>query len=1233
MHNIMVWKIRVRFSLFCLLQRCAAWVAAFCNPIYCSQKRWLEPGRVGRKALPTLLDYAAMIGKMSEIRFRFCRPAILMVLLLWFSSAALAVAPTFQAAGTMSAGTGTRTVAWPTHAVNDIALLIVQTANQSVTLSTPAGFVEIPGSPQGTGTAGGSVATRLTVYWARATSSGMTSPVVADSGNNQVARIITFRGAIETGNPWDVTVGDVRSSAGASFAIPGAATTVSNALVVAIVANGTGSSNAQTSGWANAGLSGLAEVADGNATSGNGGGFGVATGEMINAGTYGSTAGILAQSSVQGRMSIALKPSSSVSGAACIPTTVSGVASPLIAGVGKLSLGNGQGNKGQTSNGTVNGTTIVVTGSTSLPVTATTSSLSAGALPALSPATFPAVGTGTLSTTGTVAAGSYGAINATGNPTVFSGGTYYIDTLNAASGSIQLAAGTYFINKLNLSVNLTVTGAVQLFIGNKVDLGANGVSLNSGGNAGNLQVNLYGGAEFDAEKNNVSFTGLIYGPGTGTQVKFDNNATITGAIITGGEIKFGNNPTFNYDATVQAQIASLTCSVSGGGADHIEIDHTGSALTCQSPVLTVKACANAACSSLYTGGASVTLLPGGAVVNTGTTGSVTGAVAQASAGVATLGATVTPATPNATICLNTTTNTTSCAMTFEDAGFVINVPNRDAGVNTADVTIDALKKGAASATCVAAFPASTQPVKLHTTYGNPTTGTQAATVSTGAVSTGAPGTVHNLTFNAAGRVTTALSYPDVGLLTLNATGTGLNGVAMTSTGGTFVVKPFGFVLSGIKQTAAPQLANPAAADAAGAKFVKAGEAFTATVAAVDSNGNATPNYGQETPAENVKLTSALVAPAGGNNPAVSGSFGTFANGGATGTDFTWNEVGIIMLTPSILSGNYLGVAGNTTGTVTGNVGRFYAAQFALSAASLVNRADIAGCVAPCDGFTYMGEKMNAVFTLTAQAVGGATTKNYNYSSTSGNNFAMLDPTAVGNPLKFGAVDNGTVRTLLSSRVDTSLSATGSFSLGVANVSAPLLISRLVNPVNLADPLNVANGPYASLDIGIAPLDSDGAVMAAYDLDATNAVSTTNDHTKVARTEVRYGYMALSNAFGSELLPLPITATAQYWNGSAYVTNILDNNTRFTVSADPDLTLSNRQNLVANPTVQGTAPVSVDMVSGVGAFTFNNTNASGSVDFGISTASALNNYLPSTPARATFGIYKGNNKFIYTRELY
>ena len=216
-------------------------------------------------------------------------------------------APTYQAIGTAVNGTGAITVAWPAHQANDVALLVVETANQAVTLSTPAGFAAVTNSPQGTGTAAGTAATRLTVFWKRATTSAEASAVVADSGDHQDARIITFRGVVASGNPWDVTAGNT-ATASTSASIPGATTTVANTLVVAITANVTDTTTARYSAWANASLASITERMDSNTTQGNGGGIGIATGVKAAAGAYSATTVTLATSSVKANLSIALKP-------------------------------------------------------------------------------------------------------------------------------------------------------------------------------------------------------------------------------------------------------------------------------------------------------------------------------------------------------------------------------------------------------------------------------------------------------------------------------------------------------------------------------------------------------------------------------------------------------------------------------------------------------------------------------------------------------------------------------------------------------------------------------------------------------------------------------------------------------------------------------------------------------------------------------------------------------------
>ena len=113
-------------------------------------------------------------------------------------------APDYRAAGSAVGSTGAVSPAWPAHAINDIALLFIESCGgQAANLTTPAGFAAITNSPQSTG--GGATGTRLTVYWARATSTAMAAPTVGDPGDHVYARIITYRGVVNTGSPWDIT--------------------------------------------------------------------------------------------------------------------------------------------------------------------------------------------------------------------------------------------------------------------------------------------------------------------------------------------------------------------------------------------------------------------------------------------------------------------------------------------------------------------------------------------------------------------------------------------------------------------------------------------------------------------------------------------------------------------------------------------------------------------------------------------------------------------------------------------------------------------------------------------------------------------------------------------------------------------------------------------------------------------------------------------------------------------
>jgi MSHA biogenesis protein MshQ len=282
----------------------------------------------------------------------------------------------------------------------------------------------------------------------------------------------------------------------------------------------------------------------------------------------------------------------------------------------------------------------------------------------------------------------------------------------------------------------------------------------------------------------------------------------------------------------------------------------------------------------------------------------------------------------------------------------------------------------------------------------------------------------------------------------------------------------------------------------------------------------------------------------------------------------------------------------------------------------------------------MGEQIDANFTLAPRSLNGAVVQNYVDSATAANDFAKIDPSTFAN-LNLAAVDNTTAGGpyYLTARISNvampvvTCATAPCFQSGSADVSVPFTLSRNALP----------DGAYGMVEVGIALLDADSApvdaigtagtgtcnnttVAACYDLDVDATVG--NDHALLATTVFRYGRSKISNAHGSELLPLVQPMAAEYWNSTAYTTSVDDSISLIAV------TLGNYQrNLTAGMT---TATVSA-IVNGLGRIGLSRpgTGNNGSVDVTVSAPS----YLPSNTARATFGVYKGSNEFIYQRENY
>jgi hypothetical protein len=109
---------------------------------------------------------------------------------------------------------------------NDLFVLVVESMNQTV--AAPTGFTEAPNSPVSNA---GTNPTRISIFWKRV-QIPEAAITVADSGDHQVASLFVIRGAIETGDPFDVTASN--SGTGTAITIPGATTTKDNCCVLLI---------------------------------------------------------------------------------------------------------------------------------------------------------------------------------------------------------------------------------------------------------------------------------------------------------------------------------------------------------------------------------------------------------------------------------------------------------------------------------------------------------------------------------------------------------------------------------------------------------------------------------------------------------------------------------------------------------------------------------------------------------------------------------------------------------------------------------------------------------------------------------------------------------------------------------------------------------------------------------------------------------------------------------------
>jgi MSHA biogenesis protein MshQ len=462
----------------------------------------------------------------------------------------------------------------------------------------------------------------------------------------------------------------------------------------------------------------------------------------------------------------------------------------------------------------------------------------------------------------------------------------------------------------------------------------------------------------------------------------------------------------------------------------------------------------------------------------------------------------------------------------------------------------------------------------------------------------------------------AFNYADVGKVELwmrNSAAT-----AQVGASGQFVVAPHHFGISGV--TGGP---------------IKAGNDFAATVTAYNglATPTATPNFGKENlhlavPAnvpESVSITFSKCQPSGvssSNGTFNTGTLPAFANGAVTASTLNWSEVGNGDLTATLGSGSYLlsglTASGNTGtgGTVcngAGNVGPFVPHHFNTYVTAPMTVCPT-GQTCPVAGWVYSGQPFTV--NVSAANASDAITLNYDGTASTSPNFAKavtltawdaVGSTTTQNP---PSADPGVLS-------NTSIAASA-FNQGSTVLGTPATPTY-----------TFATSPTAPTDIFLRAADADAT--------SRRSLAATSIEGGV---RVFSGRLKIGNSYGSDLLPLAMRVTAQFYGGSNWLTSNTDDVSAF----DSALSTAGGNVVVSNlvgmgGTVSIVSPGTAAVTAGVRTFTVAAPGVPGSVDLSLSAPAYLlggsNGAAtdPSIPGRATFGIYKGNDAFIYQREAY
>lgn len=695
------------------------------------------------------------------------------------------------------------------------------------------------------------------------------------------------------------------------------------------------------------------------------------------------------------------------------------------------------------------------------------------------------------------------------------------------------------------------------------------------------------------------------------------------------------------------QVCATDIKPIGQQIDHFELVYdTATPLTCNPLPVTVRACANAACTQLYVDPVTVTLSPGagwvGGMPRIFSGGQATFNLQVTTPGTVSLG--VASSSPLAKPNSQTLCSSANCQVEFVDSGFFFSIPTQLANKESQLVTVTARRRNPDTQKCEPSFKSVKRNVSFWSDYLNPgpteiqgtpqmalrynTAETAPELVSTAS----ATATVVPLDFDANAQAKIWVRYPDAGKLRLNASHFSEEAYAVGSA--SFVSKPYGLCLQRPVSITGDLSNCNGAGCAVFPGGIRAGDSFPLSIRAVgwQADGEAltaaqlcsgnitTPNFRHA----GIGLTSAVVAPSGGDNGVVTPLSYNHALGNVTSSAHSISEVGVFTVTATPPAGAYLD--GETvSGGSSDLIGRFIPAY--LSAEGSASLTPSCG-----SAFSYQGQPMGfassrqPTLTITARNRSGVVTRNYDRGA-----FWRLGDPAVGAYASITGI----------ATLDARLASDGTATLAVAeadNGDGKRIYSWTGEHL-LYQQAPLPSGDDYRFDAKVEQrfpaaglTDVDGACHGTGGA-CQDYVYAFSDQ---PGSEVRLGRLRIGNAHGSELQSLSLPLVLESWQDVAGGSFQVEAEDTCTNLGTPALDM-----FTGNLALGETTPTLVGLSAGGGSVSLSAPGAGndGSVQVSFPASPSWLQYPWDGANRqlarglASFGIYQGAAPLIFRRELY